>query len=466
MADPVFALSPISARGAAPTEADYDAIREAFMETARGRWFLTEYAKRNRNADTNLVLDAVSRLESTLTAQKQDQRDRTAEVIAAISALVIEARSEAAVLIAVRDTPDEDSPALKGVRVLREMAWTLRESGNDNRIPDLLNRQADAIEEGLKAAIDETARDHLLSIFDRLAGEIEALGESGTAATPASVAPDRPSTMSDSDMTGSKMADSGMAVPEPADEAAAVTPPQAAASDESQALTNQLQAVADAIAADDVADEAIEPHAIGPEATTEPAQAQASHAQASHAALAPAQEEQLAALHASLEEAELVWDEAEEAEPADKAIAETAASLAASDTTADAKDLAAAIGEAPSEAETHAAIEALTRIGTPVRTAAPQARPELQSVSADAIPTDRMAALEAAIMAPVAEQASPALEAVVAPNISFSSEPEAAMSLGAALLEKGIVARPNAPRTDPLAPFKRMTQAERVAFFS
>ena len=59
MVDEVFALSPISARAAQPNEADYEAIRDAFMETSRGRWFLGEYAKRNRNADTSMVLDAV-----------------------------------------------------------------------------------------------------------------------------------------------------------------------------------------------------------------------------------------------------------------------------------------------------------------------------------------------------------------------------------------------------------------------
>ena len=51
MANEAFALSPMSARAAAPNEQDYDAIREAFMETARGRWFLGEFAKRNRNAE-------------------------------------------------------------------------------------------------------------------------------------------------------------------------------------------------------------------------------------------------------------------------------------------------------------------------------------------------------------------------------------------------------------------------------
>src|SRR5919201_6624414 len=71
MADEVFALSPISARAVQPSEADYEAIRDAFMETSRGRWFLGEYAKRNRNADTSLVLDAVARIEESLAAQKE-----------------------------------------------------------------------------------------------------------------------------------------------------------------------------------------------------------------------------------------------------------------------------------------------------------------------------------------------------------------------------------------------------------
>src|ERR1700694_5456908 len=71
MADEAFALSPISARAALPSEQDYDAISEAFMETSRGRWFLGEYAKRNRNADTRMVLDAVARIEESLAAQKQ-----------------------------------------------------------------------------------------------------------------------------------------------------------------------------------------------------------------------------------------------------------------------------------------------------------------------------------------------------------------------------------------------------------
>src|SRR5580692_7203132 len=83
MADDAFALSPISARATQPREEDYEAISEAFMETSRGRWFLTEYAKRNRNADTRMVLDAVARIEQSLAAQKEDTLSAQREGLAA-----------------------------------------------------------------------------------------------------------------------------------------------------------------------------------------------------------------------------------------------------------------------------------------------------------------------------------------------------------------------------------------------
>lgn len=48
---------------------DFDAIEAAVMETARGRWFLAEYARRNRHADTQVLLDAVARVESAVREQ-------------------------------------------------------------------------------------------------------------------------------------------------------------------------------------------------------------------------------------------------------------------------------------------------------------------------------------------------------------------------------------------------------------
>ena len=55
-----------------PTEADYEAIAAAVMETVRGRWFLAEYAKRNRTADTELILKGLDRIETLVRARPRD----------------------------------------------------------------------------------------------------------------------------------------------------------------------------------------------------------------------------------------------------------------------------------------------------------------------------------------------------------------------------------------------------------
>ena len=51
------------------SEADYEAIEGAVMETARGRWFLAEYARRNRHADTTMLLKALDRIEGAMRGQ-------------------------------------------------------------------------------------------------------------------------------------------------------------------------------------------------------------------------------------------------------------------------------------------------------------------------------------------------------------------------------------------------------------
>ena len=41
----------------------YEALESAVMESERGRWFLAEYARRNRNPDTAAILGSIERLE-------------------------------------------------------------------------------------------------------------------------------------------------------------------------------------------------------------------------------------------------------------------------------------------------------------------------------------------------------------------------------------------------------------------
>jgi len=44
------------------TDSDYEAILSVIMETARGRSFLVEYARRNRRADIQMILTEIGKL--------------------------------------------------------------------------------------------------------------------------------------------------------------------------------------------------------------------------------------------------------------------------------------------------------------------------------------------------------------------------------------------------------------------
>ena len=210
MADEAFALSPISARATLPGEEDYAAISEAFMETSRGRWFLTEYAKRNRNADTRMVLDAVARIEQSLVAQKEEtlatQRESlaaqqqaaaadaaNAAVTAATAATEAAANQLSEALAAIRTAVEAaqtsavgaiDGLALeprlagirKGSRVLREIAWRLREIGNDSRICDLIDSQVAVIENAAEPIASDAAKAVLGAAFASIEGRLAEFG--------------------------------------------------------------------------------------------------------------------------------------------------------------------------------------------------------------------------------------------------------------------------------------------------
>ena len=144
---------------------------EAFMETSRGRWFLGEYAKRNRNADTRLVLDAVVRIEESLAAQKQAaaETDLT-EALAAIRSAVVEAQATAKAGLDGLAIDERLAPISKGVRIIREISWRWREIGTDGRICDILDAQVAAIENSADQISVTEARDAI----DQAFGTIEA----------------------------------------------------------------------------------------------------------------------------------------------------------------------------------------------------------------------------------------------------------------------------------------------------
>jgi hypothetical protein len=172
MTNDAFALSPISARASLPSEEDYEAIREAFMETSRGRWFLSEYARRNRNADTSMVLDAVARIEQALAAQNQlpplppPVEDKRAELLAAVKRAVASAEESAANALNNRGVEAGLAPIRKGARIIKEISWRWREIGADGRICDLIDSQVSAIDAGCNQIAEIDPRTTLRAAFE------------------------------------------------------------------------------------------------------------------------------------------------------------------------------------------------------------------------------------------------------------------------------------------------------------
>ena len=56
-----------------PQEAEYDAVYAAVTATERGRWFLTEFASRNRHADTDLLIAAIARIAAAVRSDAPEQ---------------------------------------------------------------------------------------------------------------------------------------------------------------------------------------------------------------------------------------------------------------------------------------------------------------------------------------------------------------------------------------------------------
>jgi hypothetical protein len=65
---------PSSQRAVMPrSAAEYAAIEATLQKTPRGRWFLAEFARRNRTADTDLLLQAIAKLELAFERSGRDK---------------------------------------------------------------------------------------------------------------------------------------------------------------------------------------------------------------------------------------------------------------------------------------------------------------------------------------------------------------------------------------------------------
>jgi len=377
MANPAFALSPISARATLPSEEDYEAIREAFMETARGRWFLDEYARRNRNADTRMVLDAVARIEETLAAQRKPPPpvivDRLPAALISIRSAVEKAQEEGFAAFDRLRLEENLAPIRKGSRIIKEISWRWREIGADGRICDLIDSQVAAIDTACSQLAETDPRVALRAAFEIIRNEIEAFRD-GVAVEEAP-----------------RAAEAVATAPAPV----VVEVPEAPVDDEIEVASEIETAVGE------------------PEMEADPPMAEAEPAELS----------------------------AEEADAQDEAVLEMVAlEMAAPDPDDSNNDFPLISPIAVSE-PTHVTmppiVEPIISMPREVEQEAPRALPQ----------------------ATVLRPSFP-----VSPSIA--PQPIVEPSLGSTLIASGILRKPSVPANDPLAPIRRMSQAEKIAFFS
>lgn len=136
---------------------DYEAIAEAVMETERGRWFLTEYSRRNRSSDTALVLEALAEIERRLGDRVHGPSETFPDLMRNISARAGMLREEL-----------ETGPAeTRSSRALRHL----------DRLDHLISLAAPKTEAPLAIMAPESQSREITAPLDRTAALIEDLRE-------------------------------------------------------------------------------------------------------------------------------------------------------------------------------------------------------------------------------------------------------------------------------------------------
>lgn len=185
------ALTPLS-------QADYDAIEAAVMETARGRWFMAEYAKRNRQADTLQLLDSIQRIERVVGVGLQESGrnnnlTEAAELIGDLRAdlerISGKANGRGSGLAAQMESAADT--IIAATENIQEAAWALRESGGDEELCNRLDQRSAEISsaigvvDGLVQRVDKIADtiamlDTSLRVFSEISRDGSAEFQAGT----------------------------------------------------------------------------------------------------------------------------------------------------------------------------------------------------------------------------------------------------------------------------------------------
>lgn len=129
------------------TDQDYRSIEQALLESARGRWFLSEHGRRARRLDSALLEDAIGRLQTSLRQPPALLGQLQAE-IAALKSYIAETRGA---ILARPGTPNYAAMAdgaiqpqaiLKAAEDIHDIAWSLQANPFDPVGCELIARNA------------------------------------------------------------------------------------------------------------------------------------------------------------------------------------------------------------------------------------------------------------------------------------------------------------------------------------
>jgi len=118
---------------------DYEDIEAAVLETARGRWFLHEHARRTRASETDRMSLAIERLEADVRQQR-------------------EALLQTSLLLQAKPREDE-AKADEIEEYLLDFVWILRQRGIEAEVCDLIEDEITFLKSG---AYPERKRSHAL----------------------------------------------------------------------------------------------------------------------------------------------------------------------------------------------------------------------------------------------------------------------------------------------------------------
>jgi len=158
----VTSPSPVDAMRQPSLAEAYAALESLLRASPRGRWFLAEYARRNRSVETDLLLEAIARIEKAVLkphARQAAPSNVFAELVEMSEAIARTRREIAQIkpphefdkqLISataeldhiVEATEKATSDILEAAEEIQEVAWTLRERGTDMELCDKIDQRA------------------------------------------------------------------------------------------------------------------------------------------------------------------------------------------------------------------------------------------------------------------------------------------------------------------------------------